>query len=329
MREIRKKIQDLRIKTQERSFKAMGYDLTKFDKLDQEIAADYKEVIGGIQSQLKGVGKDVATSHMKTWDRWSTSKDIMVQAKYGIVEKLPFFICYPYTEAEYVDHSNPADSVTTTPTSPNSIAELTYDDDPEHTAHPRVQVTGPGRSDPNTYKATVETWFRFSFRTGTAGMYCIQPVIQLNGHHLLFVSNYGDCSNPDFPVTKGEGKVGVTLTVSFEQYGDWVTREIPASRIQELSPNPLIYGAEDSGETHNGVYYDSLIHGGAFTLASLGADRDTTVKITCKIEAEIKHWHWAWVDMKATPDFYFRVPEVKIGYMPWWWLQPYPMLPKQ
>ena len=213
------------------------------------------------------------------------------------LSRVPWIQCeclYPFTASAV---NNGDSKLLDPPTVATNIGKVTYNAT-ANTAHPFAEVRGKGTGTINS--ARVNTWFDFAFTPSTDGLFCIRPLVHMNGHGLLWT--WGSCDST--PEDRGSGSVKVTLKVQVGQLMLWVkTIEHPV--IDET--------LSTSGSKSSGWYYDSAVDGGTETTVLLQGGHEAIIRVECEIYTQISNHGRAWVDMQTSPHFYFEIPEVRWG----------------
>ena len=304
-KEIRQKLYELRLRGREHYLELMGIDIPKVRELEKEIDAQYEELAVGIQDMLKDAGKEIAEQHEASIEmvQGLIRKDIerMVERPQYIRDRDDLFrfaaICvyYPFP----VPAVGSGDSVTLDPpTGCGASGSVTYDA-ASNIAHPSAD-SGWGQGTGTINSAQVNTWFRFAFTPTTDGIYCIRPIVCMNGHWLVWT--WGTCGGT--PEDLGSGTARVTLRVRVDQLS------VPVKQIEH---NVFEQNASAGIDIESGFGYNSEVDGGASMQVHLQGGHEAVVWVECESYAKIANHGRAWVDMQTSPFFHFKVPAVYRG----------------
>ncbi len=296
---IRQQLYDLRLKGRERYLELTGVDIPKVRALEKELDGEYEELAGRVRATLKGAGEEVAERHAKSL---ATSK-LMLQTEFARValrpveetwQIIPFCWCPWVIQGMAVGSG---DEVVIDPPGGTGSGSVTYDST-GNVAHPIAEAKGAGTGTINSAK--VRVWFKFAFTPATNGAFCIRPMVQLNGHWLLWT--WGTCGGTAEDL--GSGVVRATVKVRVTQL---------VSTVKEIEHDVLNKSLSAGADQASGFYYDSSIDGGAYTSAILLAGHEAVVFVECEIYAQVANHGRAWVDMQTSPHFYYKVPELYWG----------------
>jgi len=301
VKDVRKELRAIGMEARDEFLKLHGIDPEKAQALEKRVNSRYNALAGTVQAGLKEVGKKVADVH--DWSHKRTIRLLQQQQTTSIsaltARRIDWTLlppCFPLSSATPRDHGDEKSSVV----GPD-IADVTYEAS-GNVAHPLVDVQGPGSGALST--ATVRTWFDFSFMPSRTGRYCIRPLVYMNGHRFLWT--WGTCGGS----AVGFGTTRADLHVRVGQDMDWVTK---------LTRNTFDVSNSDGQDSETGFAYDSQVDGGAGLTVQLDGGVSATVRVECEIHAEVGNSGRAWVDMKSSPQFYFKVPEVWFGWSWWQW----------
>lgn len=331
-KDIRQKLYELRRDGRESYLRLMGIDVPSVRELEKEIDAGYEDLAAAIQDMLKDAGKQEADMHEKSLERVRSMirKDtetvlahlavpVEELAKIDYIETLAAQLALPVEELAklVVDcwcvylytapwFPPPLDSVDLDPIGGGASGSVTYNGGTT-IAHPKAEAKGMGTGTINSAKVKVK--FRFTFMPFLDRVYCIRPIVQMNGHWLVWT--WGTCAGTAQDL--GSGTARVTLRVWVEQ-GSLPVKQIEYKVFEQSASAGL--------DLQSGFGYDSVVDGGACLEAYLQGGHEAVVWVECESYAEIANHGRAWVDMQTSPFFHFTVPEVWWGVRycwPWTW----------
>ena len=222
----------------------------------------------------------------------------------GELRPRPMCVCFSFNFAGNVGNGHDP-AVLNPPVSPKNSASVTFDPT-DCVAHPKVDAHGDGTG--TTTSAEITSWCRYSFIPSKDGMYCIRPLVYMNGHYLLWT--WGTCSGTAEDL--GSGRVKASVTVQVDQLS------LPVKTVEHTVFDHSTSGGSD---TQSGFAYDSTTDGGVATSVYLEGGHEAVVWIKTTCFAEITNHGRAWVDMQTSPQFYSRVDEVRWGPIvcfPWY-----------
>lgn len=304
--EIRQKLYELRLRGREHYLELMGIDIPKVRELEKEIDAQYEELAVGIQDMLKDAGKEIAEQHEASLEmvQGLIQKDIerMVERPQSLRDEAlrparfaAICIYFPFP----APNVGSGDSVTLDPpTGGGASGSVTYDA-ASNVAHPSAD-SGWGQGTGTINSTQVKTWFRFAFTPAWDGLYCIRPIVYMNGHWLVWT--WGTCGGT--PEDLGSGTVRVTLRVRVDQLS------VPVKQIEHTV---FEQNASAGVDIESGFGYNSEVDGGASMQAYLQGGHEAVVWVECESYAKIANHGRAWVDMQTSPFFHFMVPAVYRG----------------
>ena len=332
-KDIRQRLYELGRHGRESYLRLMGIDVPSVRELEKEINAGYEDLAAAIQDMLKDAGKQEADMHEKSLERVRSMirKDtdtlaarlavpVEELAKIDYTETLATRLAVPVEElakllvwcwcfylspATYVPP--PQDFVDLDPpTGGGASGSVTYNA-ATTIAHPKAEAKGMGTGTINSAKVNVS--FRFSFMPTTDRVYCIRPIVQMNGHWLVWT--WGSCAGTAQDL--GSGTARVTLRVRVDQV---------SLTVAQIEHKVFEQSASAGLDIQSGFGYNSVVDGGACLEAYLQGGHEAVIWVECESYAEIANHGRAWVDMQTSPFFHFSVPEVWWGVRfcwPWIW----------
>jgi len=298
--DIRRKLYTLRQKSAEKYLELTGANVKALRSFDKELGDQVSALADEIGRGLKDVGTAVPKQHevLLARERRRLTKEAEAALSRAwppglTLRPIPWCFCLYNAQATPVGQgSDPA--VLVPPDDEHTTADVTFEAT-GNVAHPRVETRGNGIG--SLTSSRLVTWFRFAFTPLTDGAYCIKPFTQMNGHWLAWT--WSTCP----PGTQGNGRVEVKLRVQVDQLS------VPVSTREHV----VVHQVVSEGVDHaSGFAYDSSTDRGAETGAYLEGGHEAVVWVKADCYAEIEHRGAGWVDMKSSPQFYFKVPEV------WW-----------
>lgn len=306
-KEISKKLYELRLKGKESYLEFMGIDIGKLRALEKEINSQYERLISELQDTLKETGKIIREQHAASLERfiWFINEDVESIFKYYAKSGVYFTPCiyYPFPLSS-VDRGDK--TIIDPPTGCGASGSVKYGKT-NNIAHLKVD-SGGGQGTGTINSARVKTWFKFSFTPKETGLYCIYPLVQMNGHCLLWT--WGTCGGTVEDL--GRGKAIATLRVRVDQLST------PVRQIEHIV---FEHDSSAGSNYESGFGYDSEVNGGANMGVFLKENHEAVIWIECDIYVEIANHGRAWIDMKSSPFFYFKVPAVYWGrsrfFIPW------------
>jgi hypothetical protein len=305
--EIRNRLYDLRLRSRERYLELMGIDIPKVREMEKDIDAQYEKLTAEIRDMLKDKGREKAEQHKASLERARgiIHKNIesLVDRQHSIIGRedallmpklLAICLYYPFP-APIVGSG---DNVTLDPPSGvGASGSVTYNG-AASIAHPYAEAWGMGTGTINS--AQVKTWFKYAFTPKSDGVYCIHPLVYMNGHWLVWT--WGTCGGT--PEDLGSGTVRVTLRVRVDQL---------STTVKQIEHTVLEQNVSAGMGTQSGFGYDSDVDGGADMSVLLEGGHEAIVWVEAESFARISNHGRAWVDMQTSPFFYFRVDGVYRG----------------
>ncbi len=306
-RDIAQKLYDLRRKGREKHLELAGVEVKKLRALEERIDADFGKLAEAVKKDLAETGAEVADRH-----EVSRNRTVMIDQKVaeGVISphitdmRAPIFcICLSHNFAADAGHGHEP-AILTPPSGGTGIANVTFETT-GCVAHPIADARGQGTGTTNS--AEITSWCRYSFMPSVDGLYCIKPLIYLNGHYLVWT--WGTCSG--LAEDLGTATAQVVVTVQVDQLS------LPVKTVAHTVVDKTGSGGSD---TQSGFAYDSEIDGGASTSVFLQGGHEAVVWIKCTAFAEVVNHGRAWVDMQTSPKFYAKVDQVRWGRIlcfPW------------
>jgi hypothetical protein len=304
--DIIKRWNEIRSAEYERYLQLRGVDVKEVRKLQEEINGEYDKLAQEVRRTLEKEGLEIAKLHEASLERKETliqsDTEKMAQLPEGVYEWLrkpafTFRCCTPFkaTFKRYEDEKSGNPGVTET---------VNYEAT-GNIAHPFVEIINPGAG--KTSIAQLNTRFVFAFTPTTDMIYCINPLVYMNGHWAIWT--WGSCSNNDV----GSGLVRVTLRVAVYQLN------VP---VKQTELKVVDQTALSGGHFKTGFNYDSTVQDGAGVSTYLQGGDQAVVEVDCEIYGQLTNFGRIWVDMQTSPGFYFKVPELY-----WGWPIPWPLAP--
>lgn len=309
---IQQELYELRLNGREQYLEFIGVDVKKLRSLEKGIDKKYEELAAKVKNMLEDEGKEIAETHQSSHKRskkvFRRNIEKMIDGPQAIaslsikdlkdlVPKKFAAICwyYPFPASCFGE----SDTVTINPPAGcGASGSVTYNGT-NCEAHP-IADSGPGQGTGTSNSALVKTSFRFAFTPTNDGLYCIRPIVQMNGHYLLWT--WGTCGGT--PEDLGSGTVRVTLRIRVDQLS------VPVKQQEHQVFEQSVSGG---GDTASGFGYDSEADGGASTHAFLEGGHEVVVWVECESYAQIANHGRAWVDMQTSPYFYFTAKELYWG----------------
>lgn len=297
--DIRQRLNELQRQSREQHMELAGVDVKALRDLEQKIDKQFTDLAESLKKELRGNGSDIAERHKISQKRTEAlfQKEIEGLLPPEIFHPT-FCFCLPFISAANVDHGNEPAEI-----DPPADASVTFEST-DCIGHPYVDAKSPGAG--GTSIAELTSYCRFSFIPSTDGIYCIRPLVYMNGHFLAWT--WGACNGTGL----GTAIAQVKLQVQIDQLS------LPVKTIEHTIVDEVVSGGSD---TQGGFAYDSAIDGGASTSVILQGGHEAVVWVKCICYVKVIDHGRAWVDMQTSPQFYFKVPTVRWGKVfcwPWW-----------
>lgn len=297
-KDLQHDLRKLRASSARRFRELAGIDLDRVKTVGDEVGAEYQIQLQRVRDELAGAGERVAEEHSQ-WLRFN-KRSVQQRFVQAIAQPRPSCLCLPiFAEDSTESHANSQCL--------GSCIENDAHLGPEpNTAHPRLEVHGPGPGESNVAEMTVQ--FDFDLEPGGDGEYCIAPVCQLSGHWLTWT--WGTCSN----VAAGsEAHVSVEKTVQvvqgFDDFEFPLVLAVGGPPVYSASHQVVDHIELEGGDSQSGFSFNGVPAFGV----NLSGGNPVTVRIICRIQASVQGYGRAIVDMNTSPNFYFRTPEVRWG----------------
>ncbi|NES24991.1 MAG: hypothetical protein F6K41_40300 [Symploca sp. SIO3E6] len=299
--EISQRLQKITVRGRQRIWELMGIDGSAIRNVAQDVNQQLIVLADDVQNQLKNSDSAQLVARQQAQSLKYLKQLSELEAQ-GIIPtgSIDDFVapslcqCGIAMFAEAVGHNNPLPETTG-----NAQGSVTWEP-PEDSCfgHPIVDAQGNG----NLSAAELDSICTFTFTPSSTSLYCIRPVVQLNGHYLAWT--WGGCEQEE----PGRASVQVRLAVTVEQPGANLVRTQEQTVVNESASFPI-----GDSTLQSGFAYDSALQGGTGINAVLISGEEVTVRITCTSVARVLNLGRAWVDMQTSPEFYFRVPYVRWG----------------
>jgi len=304
---VTQKLHELRRKGREEHLRLMGVEVKKLRRLERQIDGEFAELAAGVKKKLPKMGADVAEMHDRSRDRTAmiaqkTAEGVLSPDITDVRPRM-FCVCFSHNSALQVDGCS--HSTTITPSSGGTGTASTTFGSAGCESHPMVEARGQGTGTTNSAENTV--WCRYAFMPSVDGLYCIKPQVFLNGHYLVWT--WGTCSGTAEDL--GTAKARTKITVQVDQLS------LPVKTIEHTVVDQTVSGGSDS---QSGFAYDSDVDGGISTSVLLQGGHEAVVWVKCTSFAEVTNHGRAWVDMQTSPQFYFKVDDLRWGRVlcfPW------------
>jgi hypothetical protein len=266
-------------------------------ELEKAVGEEFDGLLGSVKNSLKKAGGETKEQQEASLKRTQIAfrKDLAQGYEKLDPGKMirPIFFCFYPWKATLVGHGHevlplgaPGGSVSFHATDP--------------VAHPFAEAKGSGTGTTDTVQ--VKAWFDYVFEDPPFDRsYCLRPIMHLNGHWLLWT--WGSCGGTAEDL--GAGELKIVVRVRAGQNMVWV-KEAERVVIDKASGS--------GGDSETGFYFDSEVSGGPTLFAYLQSGFDATIRVECDILTKITNHGRAWVNMQASPQFYFKVPEVYCGW---------------
>lgn len=301
--DILKSLYEIKLKSRERHFEARGLDISKVLKAEKEEQASYDRLADKLREEIKKNGETEAKQQELTLLR----RKRIIQKKIATLiagrseanepfRPWPPWPCYclPFQDAPFVAKS--ANTIIIPPNGTGS-ASVTWDGD--SIAHPKADV--PGQAGVvNSVSAFAQC--KFAFTPADDGIYCIDPMVQMNGHWLMWT--WGSCSGDNL----GSGSIKIIIRIKVDQLSANITT------FENIILNKSTLNKDDGA---SGFYYDSLNNnyywGKLNNWAYLEGGHEAVITVECEATVTMADYGRAWVDMQTSPNFYFKAPSVSWG----------------
>jgi len=298
--EISQHFQEITVRGRERLWDLMGLDGCAIRNVAQDVNQQLIDLTNSVQNQLVNLDsaqlvarqQEQSLKYLRQLGELEAQRIIPT----GLIDDLvapSLCQCGIAMFAESVGHNNPQPE-----TAGNAQGSVTWEP-PEDSCfgHPFVDARGNG----NFSAADLDSICTFTFVPYSTGLYCIRPVVQLNGHYLAWT--WGSCEQEP-----GRACVQVRVVVTVEQPVANLVRTQNLTVVNECASFPA-----GNSTLQSGFAYDSALQGGTGINAVLISGEEVTVRVTCTSVARVHNLGRAWVDMQTSPQFYFRIPYVRWG----------------
>ncbi|MEA3291600.1 MAG: hypothetical protein U9Q71_04760, partial [Pseudomonadota bacterium] len=277
----------------------MGVDVSQVRAMEKDLDEKYGRLTLAVRDELKESGKSIAEEHQRSLKRaheWiRKDSEAIAEQKPGLSAVAPHrLFCWCYTPS-MVTAVDQGDSVILDPPAGGTgSGSATFD---TNGAHPFAEAQGQGTGTINT--AQVNAWFKYAFTPSTDRVYCIHPIVQMNGHWLTWT--WGTCGGT--PEDRGIASARVKLKVRADQL---------SSTIKQSEHIVIDENASAGANKESGWYYDSEVDGGTKMDVILQGGHEAVIFVEVECLVSVANHGRAWVDMQTSPHFYFKAPEL------WW-----------
>ena len=317
--DVSQRFSDLRRQSREQHLELMGIKVEALRKLERKVDKEFAALADEVKKGLREQGTDEAKLHANSLKRTRAliQKEIEGIIRPGLTDldyaHRLFCICFSHNYASEEGTGNDPEIIKP-PSGGTGSASVTFDPT-GCVGHPIVDAEGQGS--PSENSADLTSYCRFAFTPsgdGTYGTYCVNPLVYMNGHYLIWT--WGSCGGT--AEDRGTAEVKVELTVQIDQLS------LPVKAIHHAVIDQTV---TDGSDAQSGFAYDSAIDGGARTSVILKNGDQAVVWVKCRCLAKVKNNGRAWVDMQTSPQFYFKVDHVRWGPAICWSMVPETMLP--
>jgi hypothetical protein len=273
----------------------VAQEVEKFEKTNN---ADITFLIDNVKRITAGLGENEAKQHKQSLERWKRINQIsMMKYDYGIPGSfIGLCYCFPWGFADF-DRSE--DWTAILPPGGTGNVSVTWDAT-KLIAQSSVQVSGTAFQTTEAYAGM--RWY-FTFDPGKDGTFCIEPIIQLSGHWIIWANGSCPGQKPEVKAKQGEVHVIIRTLV-------WQANQ----KIFE-SEEKVLEKVVSNGTS--GFYYDTLtepkqvynLQPGIF----LEGDHEATVLVEVEIHAQMENYGLALFDMATSGNYYAQVPILAIA----------------
>lgn len=287
-------------RARQRLWDVMGIDGKAITSIAEEVNQELNELADGIRSDLSdsSFARSTAAQHDRSLRRLKKTVELEAQGviPFGSIDDLVQPSPCHCGIAVFADSVGHSESVI----SQQFTANITWDP-PEESCNGHPLVDAQGQGDEALSVSELDAICTHTFLPVSTGVYCIRPVVQLNGHYLAWT--WGGCEQEP-----GRACVRVRLEVEVEQPAGEVLHSQSFVVVNECASIP---GGDSS--LQSGFAYDSAFQQGTGVNAILMGGEEVTVRVSCTSFAQVFNRGRAWVDMQTSAQFYFRVPYVRWG----------------
>lgn len=295
---LQEDLRKLRASSARRFRKLAGIDEAAVQSVADEVGAEYQSQLDCVRAELAGAGERIAKEHTQ----WLLFNKKLVQQRFvaAIAQARPSCFCLPIFTEDLTDSHTNSECFGT------CIENDAHLGPEPNSAHPRLEVHGPGPGESNTAELTVQ--FDFDLEPGGSNDYCIQPVCQLSGHWLTWT--WGTCTDT---AAGSAAYVSVEKTVQviqgFDDFEFPLALAVGGPPVYSTSHQVVDHTEMEGGDTQSGFSFNGVPTFGIY----LSGGNPVTVRIICRIQASVQGYGRAIVDMNTSQNFYFRVPELRWG----------------
>lgn len=267
------------------------------EKFEKENNADIAFLIDNLKRLTAGMGENEANQHKQSLKRWKRLNQLSLM-KYnpgGLGNSIGLCYCFPWAFADF-DRSE--DWTAILPPGGTGNVSVTWDAN-KLIAQPSVQVSGTAFQTTEGYARM--KWY-FTFDPGKDGTFCIEPIIQLSGHWIIWAN--GTCPGQPYVEAK-KGEVHVIIRTLVYQANAKVFES--EKKILEK-----VVSSDASG-----FYYDTLTQPNQLYDHSSGVflegAHEATVLVEVEIHAQMENYGLALFEMTTSGNYYAQVPFLAIA----------------
>ncbi len=297
---LRKRLREQRQESARRFRKVRGAADDEVDAVAQDVAGRYETLLSELSAEFEVHDGGTGEAHRQ----WLAAHRLQVEQAFVSGFRRPppprECLCLPI-----FNEQSSRISVTTS-CDGDCVENDAHVDATSNTANPRLEVNGPGPGARNSAELTVE--FAFDVNPGSDGEYCIVPVCQLSGYWLAW--SWGNCE-----VSADESQAEVYVEKSIEVVQPFndikFALALSAGGVPIHAHEEIVLDRTEAGGS--AVQAGVSFNGFPALRVHLRGNDPATVRLRSTLRVAVEGYGKALIDMKTSPDFYLRAPQVGWG----------------